>query len=108
VLPRVEFWIAVSILVVGLFLCRKAPVSSRFKVLITIVFASFHGWVHGAEMPHQFAGISYGLGFVVAAFGLMGIGLRLGVISKQFAGIGLSRVMGCMVTLSGFVLVVTH
>jgi urease accessory protein len=65
-LPFVEIGIALSVIALG------AAVAFRIKLPVTIamtvvgLFAIFHGYAHGVEMPETLSELGYGLGFVVA------------------------------------------
>jgi urease accessory protein len=52
------------------------------------VFAVFHGFAHGAEMPVDASGVQYALGFIAATAILHGVGLGLGFSMSRFAKFG--------------------
>lgn len=81
--PAVEQMIAASLLAFGLMiaLAKRLPVSLGLG--LTALFALFHGVAHGAEIPANVSGVSYGLGFVVATTALHGVGLALGKLSAK-------------------------
>jgi urease accessory protein len=53
-------------------------------------FATFHGHVHGVEMPESASGFAYGVGFVCATALLHAIGISLG-LAIGYAGQRYSR-----------------
>ena len=76
--PYVEMGIAASVLVLGLAIATKVPLSATGAAVLVGFFALFHGHAHGAEMPSDSAGVSYALGFVLATAMLHMAGLGLG------------------------------
>jgi urease accessory protein len=66
------------------------------------LFAVFHGYAHGLEMPQVSSAIQYGGGFILATILLHLIGIGLGKITyrKQL----LSRLSGSIITLAGLYL----
>ncbi|MDD2776468.1 MAG: HupE/UreJ family protein [Gallionella sp.] len=63
-LPFVEGGIALSLLVLGVFITRAQRMSLWLSALMVGGFAVFHGYAHGAEMPQNASGLSYALGFI--------------------------------------------
>jgi urease accessory protein len=62
------------------------PVSA----LLVGVFALFHGYAHGAEMPGSASGLAYGFGFVAATGGLHLLGIGPGLLAQRS---GLARLV---------------
>ncbi|MGE0213876.1 MAG: HupE/UreJ family protein [Parvibaculaceae bacterium] len=86
-LPFVEIGITASVLVLGLAVAFRWSLPVAAAMALVGFFAVFHGHAHGAEMPVDASGLSYGLGFMLAtallhAVGL-GIGLGLGRIGER-------------------------
>lgn len=79
-MPFVELGIALSVIVLGAVaaLNIKAPVAAAMGLVG--LFAIFHGYAHGAEMPALADGLSYGGGFVLATVLLHGAGIGLGYV----------------------------
>jgi urease accessory protein len=78
-LPAVELGILGSVLALGALVAFQPRLSLTVCVAITAVFAVFHGYAHGAEMPAAASPLAYGLG-IAAATALLhagGIGLIL-------------------------------
>jgi len=104
--PYVELGISLSVVVLGAAVALQWPLPVGAAVALAGVFAVFHGYAHGAEMPVDASGASYGAGFL-AATGLLhlagiGIGLVLGR-SAPTAGL-LSRLAGGAIAVAGVVL----
>jgi urease accessory protein len=83
-LPFAETAMALSVLVFGFMLyARLAPPVLAAMALVG-VFAVFHGYAHGSEMPVEASGALYGLGFMVASASLHGLGIALGLALGRF------------------------
>jgi hypothetical protein len=54
--------------------------------IIVGVFAIFHGYAHGAEMPDASNAVSYALGFVIATGALHLLGIGFGSLARWPAG----------------------
>ena len=92
-LPFTETAIALSVLVFGcVILSGMAPPVLAAMALVG-VFAIFHGYAHGAEMPVNGSGILYGGGFMVATALLHGFGITLGLATRWFDEAPQRRVM---------------
>jgi urease accessory protein len=78
-IPFVEQGIAYSVLALGVLIAATIRVPITVSAAIVGLFAIFHGYAHGAEMPATASGIAYGLGFAMATalIHLNGIGLGL-------------------------------
>jgi urease accessory protein len=100
-MPPVELGIALSVLVLGgcIALSVKAPVWAAS--MIVAMFAVFHGYAHGKELPSAADPVSYSAGFVLAT-GLLHIsGIGLGLLNKRPHGIAVTRSMGGVVATLG-------
>jgi urease accessory protein len=100
-LPPVEIGIALSVLVLGacIALSVKAPVWAA--CLIVAVFAVFHGYAHGKELPSAADPIAYSVGFVLATGLLHVSGIGLGLINERPHGVLLTRSIGGVVAVLG-------
>lgn len=65
-IPGIEQGIALSGLILGLLILVAIKLPTGLGMLIVGIFASFHGYVHGSEMPQSASVLSYGFGFVMA------------------------------------------
>lgn len=77
-LPMVESSIATSVLLLGLLIAFAVKMPPVLGAAIVGVFAVFHGYAHGTEMPLLATPLQYGIGFVLSTVALHGIGLLLG------------------------------
>src|SRR5438270_3081616 len=78
-LPYVEIGIGLSIVVLGIASAAGANPPVAVAMALVGLFAIFHGYAHGAEMPETASGFAYGLGFVIGTALLHEIGLGLGI-----------------------------
>jgi urease accessory protein len=100
-LPQVELGIALSVLVLGLAIAFAWKPFEPVALLLIAVFAVFHGYAHGLELPSAADPASYSVGFVIATglIHVVGIGLGL-LIGKLFDG-WLSRGLGAAIAAGG-------
>ena len=100
-LPPVEVGIAVSVLVMGavIALAYRAPV--WIACLIVAVFAIFHGYAHGNELPSAADPVGYSVGFVLATGLLHVLGIGLGLLNERPGGVKVTRGLGAGVALCG-------
>jgi urease accessory protein len=103
-LPMVETGILVSVLLLGLLVAFAVKLPVWAGASLVGVFALFHGYAHGAEMPAEASGVAYAAGFALATAVLhsVGIGFGLAVRNVRFAPI--LRMAGAAVMLAGVAL----
>ena len=65
------------------------------------IFAIFHGYAHGAELPESANAIAFAVGFVVATGLLHALGILIGVMHRWPAGARILRSGGGLVSLGG-------
>jgi len=83
-LPFVETAVALSVLVFGAVIVSQMTPTVGAAMALVGVFAIFHGYAHGSEMPVGSTGLPYGLGFVAATALLHGFGISLGLATRWF------------------------
>ena len=100
-LPSVELGIALSVLVLGscIALSIRAPVWAAS--LIVAVFAVFHGYAHGKELPSAADPISYSVGFVLVTGLLHVTGICFGTLLSRPYGVVAIRGLGGFVAVLG-------
>ena len=100
-LPDVELGIALSVLVLGLAIAFAWRPFEPVALLLIAVFAVFHGYAHGLELPDAVDPASYAAGFVIATglIHVFGIGIGL-LIGKLFDG-WISRGLGAAIAAGG-------
>ena len=92
--PYAEQGIAASVLVLGIFIAAAVRLPLAASMAIVGLFALFHGYAHGAEMPDTTSGFVYGLGFVAATASLHLAGIALGIATQRFASAQVVRYLG--------------
>lgn len=100
-LPGVEIGIAVSAAVLGMMVALAARPSLWVAALIVGVFAVFHGYAHGAELPPGADALSFSAGFVIATGCLHLTGIAFGLLVRWPAGLIAVRAMGGIIALAG-------
>jgi urease accessory protein len=100
-LPPVEIGIALSVLVLGgcIALPVKAPVWAA--CIVVGIFALFHGYAHGKELPSAADPVAYSVGFVLATGLLHVSGICLGLLNDLRRGIVVTRSMGGIIAVVG-------
>lgn len=100
-LPPVELGIALSVLVLGtlIFLALRLPVA--LACAIVAIFALFHGYAHGMELPSAADPIGYSAGFVLCTGLLHLAGIGLGMLRAVPAGTLALRGAGGVMALTG-------
>jgi urease accessory protein len=100
-LPPVELGIALSVVVLGgcIALSVRAPVWAAS--IVVAVFAVFHGYAHGKELPSAADPVSYSAGFVLATGLLHVAGICLGFLKDLPNGVVATRSMGAVIATVG-------
>ena len=103
-LPAVEPGIALSVIVLGACIAfdRRPPLA--IAGAIVSMFAIFHGYAHGHELPNQASAIAFSAGFVLATGTLHLIGIGIGTVTHLRHGMTVLRAGGGMISLAGFAL----
>ncbi len=100
-LPQVETGIALSLLVLGLAIAAAFRPFEGIAIVIVGIFAVFHGYAHGAELPSAADPAAYSAGFVIAT-GLIHIaGIGIGLLTGSIAGGWLARGAGGAIAVGG-------
>jgi urease accessory protein len=105
-LPFVEPVIAASVMVFGLLLVMKSRFMPGLASLLVALFALFHGYAHGVEMPLAASPLAYITGFVLATISLHVLGVMLGYLMQRSAQTMLLRVSGFGLAGAGLLLLV--
>lgn len=100
-LPAVESGIALSIIVLGAAIALVWRPPEWLAVLVIGVFAIFHGYAHGAELPTAADPADYAIGFVVATGLIHLAGIAVGLAFQRLRGGELSRALGGLIGLGG-------
>ena len=82
-LPMVETGILVSMLVLGLLIAAAIRLPAMAGMAVVGLFALFHGYAHGTELPAAASGLTYAMGFIVATICLHAVGIGLGLLAQK-------------------------
>jgi urease accessory protein len=105
--PLIEQGIAASVLILGIFIAMAAQLPLPAGAFIVGMFALFHGYAHGSEMPATASGWLYGVGFVLATLGLQVLGIGLGLTAQRLNSWKLVRCAGAAIAVCGVYLLCT-
>jgi urease accessory protein len=104
-LPAFEPLIAGSVIFLGFMVVFAVRMPINLSMLLVGLFAVFHGYAHGLEMPQASSAILYGSGFVLATSLLHLIGIGLGKVAYRKHL--LSRLSGSIIAIAGLYLATT-
>lgn len=105
-LPFIEPLIAASVMVFGLMIAMKSRVTPILVSLLVALFALFHGYAHGIEVPLAASPLAYIAGFSLATIGLHGLGVLLAYVMHRTTHSMLLRVSGIGLAGTGLLLLV--
>lgn len=100
-MPPVEIGIAVSVLTLGVLIALAVKAPIWVACLIVGMFALFHGYAHGAELPSAADPVGFAVGFVFATGLLHVAGIGIGLLNNRRRGALLTRSLGAMVAAAG-------
>ncbi len=105
--PPVEPGIAISLVVLGamILFAVRAPIAVACGIVG--VFALFHGYAHGAELPSAADPVGYSAGFVLSTGMLHLFGIGLGMLRALPAGTVALRAAGGAVIIIGAIFLTT-
>ncbi|QDG76057.1 HupE/UreJ family protein [Labrenzia sp. PHM005] len=99
--PAVETGIALSAVVLGLMIAFAVKAPIWMSAVLVGLFAIFHGYAHGTELPASANIFAYAVGFVIATGMLHMIGIAFGLLVKWPAGRVAVRSAGGAISLAG-------
>ena len=100
-LPPVELGIALSVLVLGAMIAGGVRAPVWLACTIVAVFAVFHGYAHGKELPSAADPVGYSVGFVLATGMLHVAGIGIGLLNERPGGVIVTRSMGVLIAAAG-------
>ncbi|EEE43291.1 HupE/UreJ family protein [Roseibium alexandrii] len=100
-IPAVEAGIALSAVVLGLMIALAVRAPIWVSAVLVGLFAIFHGYAHGTELPVSANVFAYAIGFVLATGMLHMIGIAFGILVKWPAGRIAVRGAGGVISLAG-------
>ncbi len=100
-MPPVEIGIAASVLMLGGVIAfgYRAPV--WLACVIVAVFAMFHGYAHGKELPSAADPVGYSTGFVLSTGLLHVCGIAIGLINEKPWGKWVVKGLGGVIAAAG-------
>lgn len=100
-IPGVEIGVAASAVVLGLVIALASRPRLPVAALLVGVFAIFHGYAHGAELPEAADPLAYGVGFVLVTGLLHACGIAVGLLDRWSVGRLVLRGMGGAISAVG-------
>lgn len=99
--PAVEVGIALSGIVLGSMVLFAARPPLWLAMTLVGIFAMFHGYAHGAELPESANPVGYAAGFVLATSALHLVGIAIGQLWHWQSGKLVVRGFGAAIALAG-------
>lgn len=107
--PGVEYAVTISIVAIALPVAFAMGMPAGLAMLYVAVFAFFHGYAHGAELPAGANAAQYILGFAAATAIIHGLGIGAGILAARISSasqrVGV-RLAGGAVAIAGLALLV--
>lgn len=100
-LPLVELGIALSVILLGAAIAFPWRPSLWMATPLIAVFAVYHGYAHGAELPNAADPTNYAIGFVMATGLIHLVGIAVGLGLYRLRGGEVARVLGAVISLGG-------
>jgi urease accessory protein len=100
-LPGVETGIALSALVLGVMVMLQQRLPLTVAAGLVGLFALFHGYAHGQELPDGADALLFSLAFVVATGFLHLVGIALGELARFPWGLRVQRACGVLIAVVG-------
>lgn len=100
-LPLVEAGIASSVMVMGILLMFAIQLPIMPSVLVVGLFATYHGYAHGVEIPQTSGLVDHAIGFMLSTAALQGVGIGSGLLARHMHSEKLLRIGGVAIGLTG-------
>jgi len=100
-MPPVEIGIALSVLMLGGVIAAAFRAPVWLACGLVGVFALFHGYAHGRELPSAADPLGYALGFVLCTGLLHVAGISVGLLNDRPGGVVVTRAMGGLIAAVG-------
>ena len=101
-IPYTEVGIALSGIVLGIMVAFAIKPPIWVAAVIVGIFAIFHGYAHGVELPNATSPLIFSIGFVISTGLLHLAGIAFGELSRWSIGEKLVRALGGVISLVGF------
>ncbi|MCC6948545.1 MAG: HupE/UreJ family protein [Bradyrhizobiaceae bacterium] len=106
-LPGIELGIALSIIAISLPVAFALGMPALTAMAYVGVFALFHGFAHGAELPADGAAAPYMLGFAISTALIHAAGIAVGLAGSRLANSAMpGRIAAAGVAAAGLVLAI--
>ena len=102
--PFFEVGIAMSVLILGVLIATARHLPLVASTILVGLFAVFHGYAHGEEMPGTAPGLPYGMGFVLATTLLHLCGIGMGSLFQKMNRLKVVRYTGGAIAMGGIYL----
>jgi len=96
-----EQGIVLSLLVLGVLIAAAVRLPLAVSAAVVGVFAVFHGYAHGAEMPQNASGLAYAAGFMLATALLHASGIGMALLAGKTGRAEWLRLAGAAIALCG-------
>jgi urease accessory protein len=102
-LPGSELVIAASVLALGALIATRTRLTPSLGMAVAGLFALFHGYAHGHEMPAAASAMWFSTGFVVSTLVLHGLGIAAGIglrespRAQRLAGAAIAGCAMCLI-----------
>jgi urease accessory protein len=100
-IPAIEIGIAFSAIGLGAMIAFAARPPLWVAAVLVSIFAIFHGYAHGAELPKSANAVAFSVGFVLATGTLHALGILIGVLHRWAVGARVLQGGGGLVLLGG-------
>lgn len=106
-LTAIEFGIALSVLALGVAIFMEKGIPIAVVMVAVGLFAIFHGYAHGAEMPSLAQPVRYALGFLTGTAVIHITGVLIGDIPSHYkSGPIILRSLGAVIAVCGILFLV--
>lgn len=100
-IPSVELGVAASVLTLGLMILLAVRASVPVACAVVGIFALFHGYAHGTELPAAADPVGYTTGFILCTGLLHLAGIGIGMLRTMPAGTEALRTAGGVIAAFG-------
>jgi urease accessory protein len=100
-IPFVELGIALSVIALGAAIAFAWHPPLAVALVLVGVFAVFHGYAHGKELPDAADEVAYAVGFVVATGLIHVLGIGVGLALHRPLHGALARGLGGLIAMAG-------
>lgn len=100
-LPGAEWVIAFSMVALGAAIALAARPPILVAAALVGLFAIFHGFAHGQEMPAEASALPFAIGFVLATGLIHILGIAIGLVVRLPNGTGILRFGGLLIAAVG-------